>query len=179
MAERVWPEGQPSGISDCSVENFPARQQATPSTVFGQRMPYTQAARMSSKHPVIQLRRSGVHKCNCRAAPLTTVLNNAWLPRAMDVVQLARLHKFRDFLKFDRPSVKRVILPTLNPRAQWWCGYLPLGPPMICVIGLCVPQSMLRLMCGSKRFAANNRPVGTKRLSESWHRVHINRWSES
>ncbi|KAG7381700.1 endocytosis defective- protein [Phytophthora pseudosyringae] len=28
----------------------------------------------------------------------------------MNVVQLARLHKFHEFLKFDRPSIKRVIL---------------------------------------------------------------------
>ncbi|KAE8980216.1 hypothetical protein PF005_g22217 [Phytophthora fragariae] len=65
---------------------------------------------MPSKHPVIQLRRSGVHKCYCQAAPLTTALSNAWLPPDMNVVQLARLNKFREFLKFDRPSVKRVVL---------------------------------------------------------------------
>ncbi|KAG3147944.1 hypothetical protein PI126_g12651 [Phytophthora idaei] len=71
--------------------------------------PMPQVARLPRKHQVIQLRRSGVHKCYCQAAPLTK-LHNALLPSTMNVVQLARLHKVREFLKFDHPSIKRVML---------------------------------------------------------------------
>ncbi|KAH7474273.1 hypothetical protein KRP22_004035 [Phytophthora ramorum] len=66
------------------------------------------AARVPRKHQVIQLRRSGVHKCYCQAAPLTTL--QTILPPAMNVVQLARLHTFHEFLKFDRPSIKRAVV---------------------------------------------------------------------
>ncbi|EGZ15459.1 hypothetical protein PHYSODRAFT_333704 [Phytophthora sojae] len=50
---------------------------------------------------------------------------------------------------------------------------------MVCVIGLCVPQSKLRPKCGSKRFAVNSHHVGIKRLSESRHHVDIKRWTEA
>ncbi|KAF4044907.1 hypothetical protein GN244_ATG02824 [Phytophthora infestans] len=72
-------------------------------------MAYSQVARLPRRHQVIQPRRSGVHKYYCQAAPLTK-LHNALLPSTVDVVQLARLHKFHEFLKFDHPSIKRVML---------------------------------------------------------------------
>ncbi|KAF4316966.1 hypothetical protein BBO99_00007207 [Phytophthora kernoviae] len=57
---------------------------------------------------VLELRRSGIPRCNCQATPITAVADTH-LPFTVDVVMLARLDTARDFLMLDQWDVKRIV----------------------------------------------------------------------